>query len=65
MSKTITKSELAAVMSISPTTLRKYLHKTHYNTLVELGYERHSHLLNGKVLEFLMDRYCLSEADFE
>jgi hypothetical protein len=61
---TISKQELADVIGVSTRTLARYLNVTLYDTLVELGYNKDSNIITGRVLEHIKYYFCLQNEDF-
>jgi hypothetical protein len=61
--KIVYKQEFAAILSINESCLRNYLNKKYYNELQPLGYERNSKILFGSVLDYLKEKFSVTDSD--
>lgn len=59
--KAVTKKELAELIGVSESTLRRYLNKDILHRIEPLGYKRHCQKISGKALKFILDFYCVTD----
>lgn len=59
--KLITKSEFAQKLGISASTRSRWLNQRYYNEILQLGYDKKSHLLNAKVVDYLFRKLVYIE----
>jgi uncharacterized protein YjcR len=53
MTRVRTKKELAAMLGVSSSTLRRWMNRKYFDALCETGYDKRERILNPKVLMWL------------
>jgi|GEM_PF-5776478 len=61
----VAKSELAAALNISVSSLQMWLNRRWINELTALGYKPESKIVSRRILIFLQEKIALLPEDFE